>query len=82
MNEEKQLTEFRDKVEKIKLDFHLKTSKLNELMEKLSKDYDISSVKEAQKNLNSITEKIDLLEKQKEKLIVEVQEKLESYESD
>jgi len=81
MNEEKQLTEFRDKVESIKLSFHLKTSKLNELMEKLSKDYDISSVKDAQKNLSSITEKIDLLEKQKEKLLIEVQEKLESYES-
>jgi len=81
MNEEKQLIEFRDKVEKIKLDYHLKISKLNELMEKLSKDYDISSVKDAQKNLNSITEKIDLLEKQKEKLLVEVREKLESYES-
>jgi len=81
MSEEKQLIEFRDKVESIKLDFHLKTSKLNELMEKLSKDYDISSVKDAQKNLNSITEKIDLLEKQKEKLLIEVQEKLESYES-
>jgi len=80
MNEEKQLVEFRDKVEKIKLDYHLKTSKLNELMEKLSKDYDISSVKDAQKNLSSITEKIDLLEKQKEKLLIEVQEKLESYE--
>jgi len=81
MTEEKQLIEFRDKVEKIKLDFHLKISKLNELMEKLSKDYDISSVKDAQKNLNSIAEKIDLLEKQKEKLLIEVQEKLESYES-
>jgi len=81
MNEEKQLIEFRDKVEKIKLSFHLKTSKLNELMEKLSKDYDISSVKDAQKNLNSITEKIDLLEKQKEKLILDIKEKLESYES-
>ena len=81
MTEEKQLIEFRDKVEKIKLDFHLKISKLNELMEKLSSDYDISSVKDAQKNLNSIAEKIDLLEKQKEKLLIEVQEKLESYES-
>ena len=81
MSEEKQLTEFRDKVEKIKLSFHLKTSKLNELMEKLSKDYDISSVKDAQKNLNLITEKIDLLEKQKEKLLIEVQERLDSYES-
>jgi len=81
MNEEKQLIEFRDKVEKIKLSFHLKTSKLNELMEKLSKDYDISSVKDAQKNLNLITEKIDLLEKQKEKLLIEVQERLDSYES-
>lgn len=81
MNEEKQLTEFRDKVEKIKLSFHLKTSKLNELMEKLSKDYDISSIKDAQKNLSSITQKIDLLEKQKEKLLIEVREKLESYES-
>jgi len=81
MTEEKQLIEFRDKVEKIKLDYHLKISKLNELMEKLSKDYDISSVKDAQKNLNSIVEKIDLLEKQKEKLLIEVQEKLESYES-
>ena len=81
MSEEKQLTEFRDKVEKIKLDFHLKTSKLNDLMEKLSKDYDISTIKEAQKNLENIESKINLLEKQKEKLIVEVQEKLESYES-
>ena len=81
MTEEKQLTEFRDKVEKIKLDFHLKTSKLNDLMEKLSKDYNISTIKEAQKNLNSITEKIDLLEKQKEKLILDIKEKLESYES-
>jgi len=80
MTEEKQLIEFRDKVEKIKLSFHLKTSKLNELMEKLSKDYNISSIKDAQKNLNSITEKIDLLEKQKEKLMADIQEKLESYE--
>ena len=81
MSEEKQLIEFRDKVESIKLSFHLKTSKLNDLMEKLSKDYNISSIKDAQKNLNSITEKIDLLEKQKEKLILDIKEKLESYES-
>ena len=79
MNDERILTDLKDKLDDIKSEISTKEREKKAILSRLKKEFKIESLEIAYKRLKEISKEIDLKQAKKQSLLKTAQERLENY---